>query len=123
MENKMMKSLIKNIKKHIACGCIYKLISVDDKFSKSYLGEDAVYNYIDSMIRKSKFCTDIMKKHFNEELAMTREDDKGFKKPYLLNVGFVIMFVLRVMLKLEIIVISLKNIVALHIKNVISKLN
>ena len=54
---------------------------------------------------------------------MTREDDKGFKKPYLLNVGFVIMFVLRVMLKLEIIVISLKNIVALHIKNVISKLN
>ena len=64
MENKMMKSLIKNIKKHIASGCIYKLTCVDDKFSKSYLGEDVVYNYINSMIRKSKFLTDITKKTF-----------------------------------------------------------
>ena len=39
-----------------------------NKFSKpfkSYLGEDAVYNFINSMVEESKFCTDIVKKHFN----------------------------------------------------------
>ena len=34
----------------------YKLVCVDDKFSKpfkSYLGQDAVYNFISSMIEES----------------------------------------------------------------------
>ena len=33
---------------------------------KSYLCEDAVYNFINSMIKESKYFTDIMKKHFNK---------------------------------------------------------
>ena len=44
-------------------GC--KLVCVDDKFSepfKSYLGKDDVYNFINSMIEKSKYCSDVMKK-------------------------------------------------------------
>ena len=35
--------------KHVACSYGYKLVCVDDKLSKpfkSYLGEDAVYNFI-----------------------------------------------------------------------------
>ena len=39
--------------KHVACSYGYKLVYVDDKFSKhfkSYLGENAVYNFISSMI-------------------------------------------------------------------------
>ena len=47
---------------------------VDDKFSKpfkSYSGEDAVHNFINNMIEESKYCTDIMRKHFNKELEMT----------------------------------------------------
>ena len=36
-----------------------------------YLGEDAVYNFIISMIEKSKHCSYVMKKHFNKELVMT----------------------------------------------------
>ena len=39
--------------KHVACICGYKLVCVDDKFSKpfrSYLGEDSVYNFINDMI-------------------------------------------------------------------------
>ena len=46
-----------NSKKHIACRCGYKLVCVDDKFSKpfnSYFGKDEVYNFISSMIKKSK---------------------------------------------------------------------
>ena len=40
--------------KHVACSYGYKLVCVDDKFSKpfkSYLCEDAVYNFISSMIK------------------------------------------------------------------------
>ena len=68
--------------KHVACSYGYKLVCVDDKFSKplkSYLGEDAVYSFIKSMIKESKYCTDIMKKHVNKELEMTKNDAEGFE--------------------------------------------
>ena len=31
------------------------------------------------MIEKSKYCTDIIKKHFNKELVKTKEDDEDFE--------------------------------------------
>ena len=49
--------------KHVACSYGYKLACVDDKFSKpfkSYLGEDALYNFISSMIEESKYCSDVI---------------------------------------------------------------
>ena len=60
--------------KRIACSYGYKLVYVDDKFSKpfkTYLDKDAVYNFINSMIKESKYCSDVIKKHFNKELVMT----------------------------------------------------
>ena len=46
--------------KHISvCSYGYKLVCVDDKFSKplkTYLGEDAVYNFINSLIKESTYC-------------------------------------------------------------------
>ena len=58
--------------KHGACSYGYKLmIRVDDKFSKSfksYLGEDSVCNFISSMIKQSKYFSEVMKKYFNKEL-------------------------------------------------------
>ena len=59
--------------KHVACSYGQKLVCFDDKFNKpfkSYLGEDAGYNFINSMIEESIFCTDIMKKHFNKILEL-----------------------------------------------------
>ena len=60
MKNKIQVNLIlANIKTS------YKLACTDDKSStyfKYYLGEDAVYNFINSMMEESKYCTDIMKK-------------------------------------------------------------
>ena len=32
------------------------------------------------MIKKSKYSSEVMKKHFNQELAMTKEDNNNFKK-------------------------------------------
>ena len=37
-----------------------------------------LYNFISSMIWESKDCSNVMKKHFNKELALTKEDDKDF---------------------------------------------
>ena len=57
--------------KHVACGYGYKLLYVDNKFSKSfksYLGEGAVNTFISSMIEESKYCSDVMKKHLKKNL-------------------------------------------------------
>ena len=64
--------------KHVIQSCGYKLVCVDDKFSsifKSYLGKDAVHSFID----RRKYCTDMMKKHFNKKPVNTKEDDKDFE--------------------------------------------
>ena len=69
---------MKKYQKHIACNYGYKLVCVDDKFSKpfkTYLGKDAVYNFINNMIEESKYCSDVMKEHFNKELVMTKENN------------------------------------------------
>ena len=49
------------------------------------------------MIKKQQHCSDVIKKHFNKELVMTKEDNKDFKN--LLNVRSMIMIILMVMLK------------------------
>ena len=52
-------------KKYIACSHDYKLVCVDDKFSKpfkTYLDENDIYDFINSMIEESKYCSDVMKK-------------------------------------------------------------
>ena len=94
-----MSFYMNKYQKHVAFSYGRKLVCIDDKFSKpfkSYLGEDPVYNFINSMVAENKFYTDI-KKYFNKELVMTKEDDEILKT--LINVGFVIMLILRVMLK------------------------
>ena len=46
---------------------------------KGYLGEDYIYNFINSMIEESTYCSVVMKKHFNKELVMTKEHNENFK--------------------------------------------
>ena len=55
-----------------------------------------------------------MKKHFDKELVMTMKMMNISET--LLNVGFVITLMIKVLLKQDAIVISLKNIDALHIE-------
>ena len=69
-------------KKHIPCSYYYNLLCVDKKFSKPfkpYLGKDEVYNYINSMIKGSKYWSGMMKKRFNKELVVTEEDNEDFE--------------------------------------------
>ena len=69
------ESYTNKYKKHIACSYHCKLVCVHDKFSKAfktYLRKYAVYNFINS---RSKYCSEVMKKHFNKKLVMTKEEN------------------------------------------------
>ena len=55
MRQNLNEFFVNKYQKHVAYG--YKLVCVDDKFSKpfkSHLGKDAAYNFICSMIEESK---------------------------------------------------------------------
>ena len=76
------ESYTNEYKKDIAGSYGYKLVSVDDKFNKLYkiyLGTNAVYKFPNSKIEERKYCSNKMKKYFNKELAMTKEDSEDFK--------------------------------------------
>ena len=75
------ESFTNKYQKYTACSYGYKLVCVDDNFSKpfkSYLGQDAVCSFIDSMIKESKYCSEVIKKHFNKELVMAKSDSDDF---------------------------------------------
>ena len=101
-----------------------KLVCVYDKFSKpfkSHSGEDTVYKPFSSMIEESKYWGDVMRKNFNKELAMTKLDNEDFKnstKCWICDNNYIDM-----MLKLEIIVVSLRTIEAMHIETITLLLN
>ena len=79
------ESYTNKYQKHIACSYGYKLVCVDDMFSKpfkTYLGKDAV----------SKYCCELMKKHFNKEVVMAKGDNEDFKnstKCWVFDKGYV----------------------------------
>ena len=55
------------IRKHVAYSYGFELVYVDDKFSKpfrSYLENDAFYNFVNSMIEESKYYSDEKKNTF-----------------------------------------------------------
>ena len=85
-ENKGKKylneSYTNKYQKHVTCSYAYELVCVDDKFSnvlKSYLGEDVVNSFISSMIEESKYYSGVIKKHFDKELVMIKEDNEDFE--------------------------------------------
>ena len=87
------ESYTNNYQKHIVSSYGYKLVRVDDKFSKpfkTYLGKDVVYNFINNIIEERRYYSYVMKKHFNKEFVMTKEDNEDFQK----NVGSVTMIML-----------------------------
>ena len=51
------ESYTNKYQKHVACSYGYKLVSVDDKFSKSLKSSLSVK--MKSMIKKSKYCSDV----------------------------------------------------------------
>ena len=68
---------------HIPCSFAYKIVCIDDRFSKPtiiYRGENAANEFIKTILQEYKYCKKIMKNHFNKNLIMTEEEENFFQK-------------------------------------------
>ena len=67
----------KNIREHVPCSFAYKVVCVDDGFTKAiviYKGENAAYEFIKTILKAYKYCKKSMNKHFNKNLIMSQEE-------------------------------------------------
>ena len=74
-----MKVLTQKISRSHPCSFAYKLVCVDDKFSKPifvYRSENTAYKFIKTALKEYEYCKNVMKKHFNKNLIMTEEEEQ-----------------------------------------------
>ena len=60
----------KKYQDHIPCSFAYKLVCVDDKFSKPivvYSGENAAYKFIEAIFGEHEYCKKVMEKIFQQK--------------------------------------------------------
>ena len=63
---------------HIPCSFAYRLVCFDNRFSKSvvlYRGKNAVYRFIETILKEYDHCKKVIRKHFNKNLAMSEKDE------------------------------------------------
>ena len=68
---------------HIPCSFAYKIVSVDDRFSKPvaiYRGKNAAYEFVEVTFKEHKYCKKLTKKHFDKNLVMTEQEEYLFQK-------------------------------------------
>ena len=73
----------KKCHEHVPCSFAYKVVCIDDKFSKPivvYRGTNAAYEFIRAILEEHKYCKKIVKKHFNKNLIMTEEEEHLFQE-------------------------------------------
>ena len=58
---------------HIPCSFAYKVVCVDNKFSK-----DAAYKFIEAILGECDYFNRIMKKHFSKNLVLSAEEEENF---------------------------------------------
>ena len=88
---------INKYQKHIPSSYDYALVYVGDKFSKPfkiYLGKDSVYNFINYMIKESKYCSGAMKKLFNKNLRWLKKAMKFLRTPLNASPVIIIMLIM-----------------------------
>ena len=67
----------KEYQDHIPCSFAYKLVCIDDRFSKPivvYRGENAAYKFFEAILEECEYCKKVVKNHFNKNLIMTEEE-------------------------------------------------
>ena len=76
-------SYTKKYQDHIPCSFAYKVVCIDDRFTKPiiiYRGENAAYEFIKAILEEYKYCKKIMEEYFNKNLIMTGEEENLFQK-------------------------------------------
>ena len=75
-------SYSKTYQDHVPCSFAYKLVCVDDKFSKSivvFKGKNASYEFIEAILKEYEYRKKVMKKHFNKDLIMSEGEEEEFQ--------------------------------------------
>ena len=83
IESNSNSSYTRKYKEHIPCSFAYKVVCVDNKFSKKivlYRAKDAVNKFIKSILNECNYCRKVMKKHFNKNLIMSVEEEERFEQ-------------------------------------------
>ena len=79
----LWRFLHKKYQDHIPCSFAYKVVCIDDRFTKPtiiYRGENAAYEFIKAILEEYKYCKKIMEEYFNKNLIMTEEEENLFQK-------------------------------------------
>ena len=66
---------------HVPCSFAYKVVCVDDRFTKPnvvYRGENAAYEFIKAILKEYKYCKKVINKRFNKNLIMSEEEEHLF---------------------------------------------
>ena len=67
---------------HIPCSFAYKVVCVDNKFSKNvvmYKGKSAAYKFIEAILGEYDYCREVIEKHFNKNLVMSVDKEERFQ--------------------------------------------
>ena len=73
------RSYTKKYQSHIPCGFGYKVICIDNRFSKGiviFRGKDCISKFITMILKEYEYCSNVMKKYFNKNLLMTVEEEE-----------------------------------------------
>ena len=79
----LWRFLHKKYQDHIPCSFAYKVVCVDDRFTKRivvYRGENSAYKFIKVILKVYKYCKKVMNKRFNKNLIMSEKDEHLFQE-------------------------------------------
>ena len=70
---------VEKCQNHVPCSFDYKVVCVDNKFSKKfvlYRGKNVVYRFIEAILKEYNYCKEMIKKYFNKNLIMSAEEEE-----------------------------------------------
>ena len=76
-------SYTKKYHEHVPCSYAFKVVCIDDRFSKSivvYRAKNVAYEFIKEILEEYKYCKKVMKEHFNKNLVMAEEEEHLFRE-------------------------------------------
>ena len=76
-------SYTKKCQDHIPCSFAYKVVCVDERFTKQifvYRGENSAYEFIKAIPKEYKYCRKVMNKHFNKNVIVSEKEEHLFQQ-------------------------------------------
>ena len=76
-------SYTKKYQDHVPCSFVYKVVCIDDRFTKPivvYRGENEAYEFIKAILKDYKYCKKVMNRHFDKNLIMSEEEKHLFQQ-------------------------------------------